>query len=148
MPTDKWGNPIRVCLQRITELDGRALVAYIIGGTILTIFWGLSLGGLTLPAMCIIFVLLGKRFWKAKTPHEESPACDEDGVVESEERKKEDRRSVGIRCLKIVAGLAFLVVISLCIFAPYLTYSLVFALLEEIHLAILPLLEAIFGPRH
>lgn len=234
MPTDKWENPIRVCLQRITELDGRALVPYIIGGTILTIFWGLSLGGLTLPAMCIIFGLLGKRFWKTKTPHEESPACDEDGVVESEERKKEDRRSVGIRCLKIVAGLAFLIVISLCVFAPYstlsigigilglgmlpalwimffllgkrlwkaetpheaslscdedgvvgpeerkkddwrsvgirclriihgfvflivillcvfapyLTYSLVFALLEEIHLAILPLLEAIFGPRH
>mgnify|MGYP006178127521 CR=1 FL=1 len=91
MPANKWGNPIRGCLQWITELDGRVLVAGIIGVTILTIFWGLSLGGLTLPAMCIIFVLLGKRFWKVKTPHEESPARDEDGVVESEERKK--RRS-------------------------------------------------------
>jgi uncharacterized membrane protein len=234
MPTDKWGNPIRVRLQRITELGGRALVAYIIGGTILTIFWGLSFGGLTLPAMCIILILLGKRFWKAKTAHEESPSCVKDGVVESVERKKEDRRSVGMRCLKIVAGFVFLFVISLCVFAPYstlsigivilvlgmfpamcimwfllgkrlwkgktlqevslscdedgvvepeerkkddwrsvgirclriihgfiflivillcvfapyLVYSLVFALLEEIHFAILPLLEAIFGPRH
>ena len=148
MPTDKWENPIRVCLQRITELDGRALVAYIIGGTILTIFWGLSLGGLTLPAMCIIFVLLGKRLWKAETPHEASLSCDEDGVVEPEERKKDDWRSVGIRCLRIIHGFVFLIVILLCVFAPYLTYSLVFALLEEIHLAILPLLEAIFGPRH
>jgi hypothetical protein len=148
MPTDKWGNPIRVRLQRITELDGRALVAYIIGGTILTIFWGLSFGGLKLPAMCIILILIGKRFWKAKTAHEESPSCVKDGVVESEERKKEDRRSVGIRCLKIVAGFAFLFVISLCVFAPYLVYSLVFALLEEIYFAIRPLLEAIFGTRH
>ncbi|MBT4724343.1 MAG: hypothetical protein HOB29_05205 [Planctomycetaceae bacterium] len=141
MPTDKWGNPIRVCLQWITELDGRALVACIIGGTILTIFWGLSLGGLTLPAMCIVFVLLGKRFWKAKTPHEESPACDEDGVVESEERKKEDRRSVGIRCLKIVAGLAFLIVISLCVFAPYSTLSIGIGILG---LGMLPALWIMF----
>jgi len=92
--------------------------------------------------------LLGRRLWKAETPHEASLSCDEDGVVGPEERKKDDWRSVGIRCLRIIHGFVFLIVILLCVFAPYLTYSLVFALLEEIHLAILPLLEAIFGPRH
>ena len=99
-----------------------------------------------LPAMWIMCFLLGRRLWKAETPHEASLSCDEDGVVGPEERKKDDWRSVGIRCLRIIHGFVFLIVILLCVFAPYLTYSLVFALLEEIYLAILPLFESIFGP--
>jgi len=128
MPTDKWGNPSRGYLQWITELDGRGLVGCIIVGTILIMFWGLGIG--MLFAVCGMCFLLGKRFLKAETSHEDSPSCDEDGVVESGERKKENWRSIGIRYLKIAAGLVFLIVISLCVFDPYFTLSLVFGVLS------------------